>query len=104
MKIRIIIDFVAPDELVDYDRHVANEVSHADGAYCLGHALVKCRKLIMHVVTENGAKERFCNTPFTINWLSYLKLCRYVEEDRTILHSPKLQQNIVQRGSMTPNA
>ena len=42
-KIRIIINIFAPDELVDYDGHVANEVSHADGANCLGHALVKCR-------------------------------------------------------------
>ena len=104
MKIRIIIDFIAPDELVDYDGHVANEVSHADSANCLGHALVKCRKLVMHVVTENCLKEIFCNTPYKMNFLSYLSLRRYVEEDRTIFHSPKLQQNIVQSGSMTPNA
>ena len=103
-EVRVVIDVFAPDELVNYDGHVANEVSHADGANGLGHAMVTCGKLVAHVVAEKCSKVNLLrHTLPSKNWFSYLESRRYVEEFRTILHSPILQQNIVQNGNMRPN-
>ena len=64
-EVRVVIDVFAPDELVNYDGHVANEVSHADGANGLGHAMVTCGKLVAHVVAEKCSKVNLLrHTPF----------------------------------------
>ena len=97
-----VIGVVAPDELDDDDGHVAEEVAQANRADGSRHAMVARRKLAVHVVT--GECELSKKIQFFCDLYAYLSSFKYVEEERTIFHSPILLKTIVKNGRRKPMA
>ena len=48
---------------VNHDGHVADKVSHAHCANGLSHAVITCRKLLAHVLTESTQNKIFIRFP-----------------------------------------
>ena len=102
-QVREVLRIFAHGVPENHDGHVADKVSHAHRANGLSHAVIACGKLVAHVFTESTQKKTSVRFPQTYDWLKYLESRRYLEEFRTILHSPMLQQNIVKNGNNIPN-